>query len=186
VDNVIQTDAAINPGNSGGPLLNAAGELVGLNSSIFTIGGGNIGIGFAIPANTIRRVVPQLIKEGRVLRPWFGVDGYVVDEYLSSRLGLPVDSGILVYRVRRGGSAEGAGIKGADRYRLYFNRRLYVGGDIITEIDGEAVGSSAELRLLLESKRPGDVVQVTLYRNGKKRQVKVTLVEAPRRSPLRF
>jgi putative serine protease PepD len=186
VDNVIQTDAAINPGNSGGPLLNAAGELVGLNSSIFTIGGGNIGIGFAIPANTIRRVVPQLIKDGRVRRPWFGIEGYAVDDYLSSRLSLPVQSGILVFRVLRGGSAERAGIKGADRVVRYFNQRFPIGGDIITEIDGEAVNSTDELGLLMESKNPGDVVQVTLYRNGAKRQVKVTLVEAPRRSPLRF
>ena len=95
VDNVIQTDAAINPGNSGGPLLNTAGEMIGINSSIFTIGGGNIGIGFAIPANTVRRVATELIKEGRVNRPWFGVEGYTLDEDLAAALDLPVDSGYL-------------------------------------------------------------------------------------------
>jgi S1-C subfamily serine protease len=186
VDKVIQTDAAINPGNSGGPLLNAAGEMIGINSSIFTIGGGNIGIGFAVPANTIRRVVPQLIKEGRVLRPWFGIDGYAVDEYLSSRLDLPVKKGILVIRTYPGGSAELAGIQGADKMVRYFNERLYIGGDIITEIDGEAVGSSDDLQLMMESKRPGEIVQVTIYRKNSEIQKSVTLVEAPRPRALRF
>jgi S1-C subfamily serine protease len=111
VDNVIQTDAAINPGNSGGPLLNTAGEMIGINTSIFTIGGGNIGIGFAIPANTIRRVANELIREGRILRPWFGIEGYTLNEDLASALSLPVGSGILVARVYRGSSADNAGIR---------------------------------------------------------------------------
>jgi S1-C subfamily serine protease len=186
VDNVIQTDAAINPGNSGGPLLNTAGEMIGINSSIFTIGGGNIGIGFAIPANTIRRVVTELIREGRVLRPWFGIEGYTLDESLASSLDLPVQHGILVVRVYRGSSADSAGIRGYDKIARLYNERIYLGGDIITEIDGHPVGSLDELRLLMESKRPGDTVQVTIYRSGAKTRKPVKLVEAPRQRVSRF
>jgi S1-C subfamily serine protease len=187
VDNVIQTDAAINPGNSGGPLLNAAGEMIGINTLIFSIrGGGNIGIGFAIPANTIRRVAVELIKEGRVLRPWFGIEGFTISEDLAAALDLPVKSGILVYRVYRGSSADGAGIRGAREAVILYNRRVPVGGDIITEVDGKPVGSPEELRLALESKRAGDVVKVTLFRGRTKIQKMVTLVEAPRQRALSF
>jgi S1-C subfamily serine protease len=180
VDNVIQTDAAINPGNSGGPLLNTSGEMIGINTSIFTIGGGNIGIGFAIPANTIKRVVTELIRDGRVLRPWFGVEGYTLNEDLSSELNLPVSSGILVARVYRGSSADNAGIRGASEIALLYNERILIGGDIITEVDGRAVASLDELRLVLETKRAGDNVRITFYRGRTKNQKSVTLVEAPR------
>ncbi len=180
VDNVIQTDAAINPGNSGGPLLNTAGEMIGINSSIFTYGGGNIGIGFAIPANTIRRVATELIRNGRVVRPWFGVEGYSLDGDLASGLGLPVESGILVARVYRGSSADSAGIRGANEIALLYNQRVLIGGDIITEIGGKPVGSLDELHLMLEGKRPGETVQVTIYRGKAKLSKSVALVEAPR------
>ena len=186
VDSVIQTDAAINPGNSGGPLLNTAGEMIGINTSIFTIGGGNIGIGFAIPANTIRRVASELIREGRVLRPWFGIEGYTLNEDLASELNLPVSSGILVARVYRGSSADNAGIRGADQIAILYNERILVGGDIVTAIDGKPVGSQEELRLALESKRPGDTVRVTLYRGRSKIEKSVTLVEAPRQRRTSF
>jgi S1-C subfamily serine protease len=186
VDNVIQTDAAINPGNSGGPLLNTAGEMIGINSSIFTIGGGNIGIGFAIPANTIRRVAKDLIQEGRVLRPWFGIEGYALGEYLSSRLDLPVQHGILVVHVYRQSSADAAGIRGYDRITRIYNELIRTGGDIITEIDGSPVGSLDELQLSLEAKRPGDSVTVTLYRGRSKIQKAVKLLGHPNRRALRF
>ncbi len=181
VDNVIQTDAAINPGNSGGPLLNTAGEMIGINTSIFTLSGGNIGIGFAIPVDTVRRVVRDLITEGRVVRPWFGVEGYTITEDLASALDLPVSSGVLVARVLRGSSADNAGIRGADQIAILYNERIMVGGDIITQIDGKPVGSSEELRLALASKRPGDSVDVTLYRGRKKIQVPVKLLEPRQR-----
>ncbi|MBN1571218.1 MAG: trypsin-like peptidase domain-containing protein [Acidobacteria bacterium] len=187
VDNVIQTDAAINPGNSGGPLLNTAGEMVGINTLIFSIrGGGNIGIGFAIPVNTIRRVATQLIQHGQVLRPWFGVESYSINEGLASALDLPVKNGIMIYRVYRGSSAEGAGIRGYDRIVILYNRRFPIGGDILTEVDGKAVNTPEELILALESKRAGDVVNVTLYRGKSKIQKSVTLVESPRRRALSF
>ena len=177
VDNVIQTDAAINPGNSGGPLLNTAGEMIGINTSIFTIGGGSIGIGFAIPADTIRRVATDLIREGRVRRPWFGIDGYTLNTELAKLLSLPVSEGVLVYRVHGGGSAEKAEIRGASEIVRWFNTRIGVGGDIITEIDGKAVKSQEELNLFLEAKKPGDTVSVTLYREKKLIQMNVVLLE---------
>jgi putative serine protease PepD len=180
VDNVIQTDAAINPGNSGGPLLNTAGEMIGINSSIFTIEGGNLGIGFAIPANTVRRVATELIRNGRVLRPWFGVEGYTLNEDLSSALSLPVSSGILVARVYRGSSADSAGIKGASEIALLYNQRILIGGDILTEIDGRPVASMDELQLALEGKRPGETVQVTIYHGRAKSRKAVPLMESPR------
>jgi S1-C subfamily serine protease len=187
VDNVIQTDAAINPGNSGGPLLNTAGEMIGINTLIFSIrGGGNIGIGFAIPANTIRRVASELIREKRIVRPWFGVEGYNLDEDLANALNLPVKTGILVARVMRGSSADGAGIQGANEIAVLYNRRFLIGGDIITEIEGKPVASLEELRLMLESKRPGNTVNVTLYRGRSKIQKSVPLVEAPRQRALSF
>jgi S1-C subfamily serine protease len=187
VDNVIQTDAAINPGNSGGPLLNTSGEMIGINTLIFSIrGGGNIGIGFAIPANTIRRVAAELIRDGRVMRPWFGIESYSINEDLASALNLPVKNGIAIYRVYRGSSADGAGIRGADEMVILYNRRVPIGGDILTELDGKPVNSPDELRLALESKRAGDVVNVTLYRGSSKIQKSVTLVEAPRQRALSF
>lgn len=180
VENVIQTDAAINPGNSGGPLLNTVGEMIGINTSIVTTSGGNIGIGFAIPANTVRRVVNDLIREGRVIRPWFGIDGYSITEDLASALDLPVSSGVLIARVYRGSSADNAGIRGASEIALLYNERILIGGDVITAIDGKAVTSMEELKLALESKRPGDAVQVTFYRGRSKSQKSVVLIEAPR------
>ena len=180
VENVIQTDAAINPGNSGGPLLNTSGEMIGINTSIFTIrGGGNIGIGFAIPANTIRRVAADLIQYGRVLRPWLGVNGYAIDEDLASALDLPVKQGILVTRVYPGSSADKAGIRGADNRTWLYSTPVDIGGDIIAEIDGRPVTSGEELSLILEPKRPGDTVQVALYRNGSRMTLTVTLVQKP-------
>jgi len=184
VDNIIQTDAAINPGNSGGPLLNAAGEMIGINTMIYSpsgASGGNVGIGFAVPVNTVRRVVTDLIKEGRVLRPDMGIEGYSISRELASALELPVDSGILVARVARGGTAEAAGLRGYSQIVLIYNQRFLIGGDIITEIDGKPVGNSDDLALLLESKRPGDTVRLTYYRGSARNEKTITLMEQPRR-----
>lgn len=187
VDSVIQTDAAINPGNSGGPLLNTAGEMIGINTSIFTIrGGGNIGIGFAIPVNTVRRVATELIREGRVRRPWFGIEGYELNEDFASALNLPVQSGILIARVYRGSSADRAGIQGASQMVRLYNQRIRIGGDILTEIEGKPVTSREDYLLVLETKRPGETVRVTLYRGRSKIQKSVVLVEAPVQTIMNF
>ena len=181
INNIIQTDAAMNPGSSGGPLLNTAGELIGVNTSIFTIrGGGNIGIGFAVPVSTVRRVVTDILEHGRVLRPWLGFDGYAITEELSSALDLPVREGVLVARVYRDSSAEKAGIRGATEIAVLYNERIMVGGDVVTHIDGKPISSTEELRLALEGKRPGDTVQITLFRGRTKMTKEMVLAEHPR------
>jgi len=184
IDNVIQTDAAINPGNSGGPLLNSAGEMIGINTMIVSpsgANGGNVGIGFAVPVNTVRRVVDDLIKVGRVLRPWMGVEGYDISQNLASALDLPVSSGLLVTRIFRGSTAEAAGIQGAGKYAILFNRRILAGGDVIAEIDGKPVTGMDDLDLALESRRPGDTVRLTYYRGNAKNQKSIVLMEQPKR-----
>ena len=182
INNIIQTDAAINPGSSGGPLLNTAGELIGVNTLIFTPfrGGGNIGIGFAVPVSTVRRVVTDILEYGRVLRPWPGFDGYAITEELSSALDLPVREGVLVARVYRDSSAEKADIRGATEIAVFYNERIMVGGDVITHMDGKPVSSTEELRLALEGKRPGDTVQITLFRGRTKMTKEMVLAEHPR------
>ncbi len=186
VENVIQTDAAINPGNSGGPLLNTAGEMIGINTSIFTTSGGNIGIGFAVPVNTVRRVVNELLKEGRVVRPWMGVEGYEITEDLASALDLPVPTGILVAKVYRGSSADGAGIRGATDIAILYNERILIGGDIITRLEGKPISSMDDLRLALEGSKPGETVRLTVNRGKRQVEIPVPLVEAPRQRGLRF
>jgi S1-C subfamily serine protease len=182
IDNVIQTDAAINPGNSGGPLLNSAGDMIGINTMIVSPSGGNVGIGFAVPVNTARRIAVDLIKEGRVVRPWMGVEGYDLNKGLASALNVPVDSGLLITKVFRGTTADSAGLRGADGIAILYNKRVLAGGDIITEIDGKPIASMDDIELMLESKRPGDEVRLTFYRGRTKNQKSVVLMEQPRRT----
>jgi len=177
IEDVIQTDAAINPGSSGGPLLNASGELIGINTSI--IGRGNIGIGFAVPADTVKRVVSDLINEGRLVRPWLGFDGYSITEDLASALELPVMKGVLVARVVNGGSFDRAGIRGANRIAILYNERILIGGDIITRVDGRQVASKEELRAIINKRRPGDTVRLTISRAGSILEKDMVLVEQP-------
>jgi len=186
IENIIQTDAAINPGNSGGPLLNTAGEMIGINTRIYSTSGGSLGIGFAVPVNTVRRVTDDLIKHGRVLRPSLGVEGYTITEFLRTGLDLPVDRGVLVARVHPGSAAESSDIKGASEVAVLYNERVLVGGDIITHVDGKAISSSGDLRLALEGKRPGDTVQITIYRGRSKLEKSVLLTELPRQRGFRF
>jgi S1-C subfamily serine protease len=185
IDNIIQTDAAINPGNSGGPLLNSAGEMIGINTMILSpsgANGGNVGIGFAVPVDTIRRVVADLMQHGRVLRPDMGIDGYAINADLAKALDLPVSHGILVTRIFRGGTAEAAGLRGASRRALLYYNWVYVGGDIVTELDGKPVDSMDDIDLLLETRRPGDKVSITYYRGSTRDQKTIVLMEQPRRS----
>jgi S1-C subfamily serine protease len=186
IENIIQTDAAINPGNSGGPLLNTAGEMIGINTRIYSTSGGSLGIGFAVPVNTVRRVADDLIKHGRVLRPSLGVEGYTITEFLRTGLDLPVDRGVLVAKVHPGSAAESSDIKGASEVAVLYNERVLVGGDIITHVDGKAISSSGDLRLALEGKRPGDTVPITIYRGRSKLEKSVLLTELPRQRGFRF
>jgi S1-C subfamily serine protease/osmotically-inducible protein OsmY len=177
---MIQTDAAINPGNSGGPLLNVRGRMIGVNTAIRSPSGGSVGIGFAVPANTVRRVVPALIASGRYLHPWLGVDSYALTPRLAQVLNLPVDRGLLVGRVYEGSGAARAGIRGATREVIVGNNILLVGGDVITAINGHPMRTGEELTVFLENQtRVSETVQVTLIRDGKQLTVSVTLDELP-------
>jgi len=180
IDEAIQTDAAINRGNSGGPLINSHGQVIGINSAIYTPTGTTAGIGFAIPINTAKRIAHDLMTDGRVHQAFLGVDSYAVGGGLAEALDLPVQEGLLVQTVSRGGPAAQAGLHGGDRIAQLGMRRFYVGGDVIVAIDGQKVATQLDVNLVLNRKRPGDSVTVTVYRGGKKLDIPVKLGERPR------
>jgi len=163
---VIQTDAAINPGNSGGPLLDSAGRLIGVNTAIYSPTGASAGIGFAIPVDTVNRVVPALIAHGKVIRPELGVN--VFHESFTRRHGIP---GVLIRSVEEGSGAQQAGLRGTREDR---QGRLIL-GDIIVAVDGKPVASRNELLGILGEYRVGDTVGVTYLRGDERRTVEVTL-----------
>jgi|SRR5579871_749098 S1-C subfamily serine protease len=177
IDEAIQTDAAINRGNSGGPLINSRGEVIGINSAIYTPTGTTAGIGFAIPINTAKRIAHDLITDGRVHQAFLGVETISVGGGLAEALDLPVQDGLLVQTVTRGGPAAQSGVRGGDRIAQAGMRRFYIGGDVITAIDGQKVSTQLDVNLVLNKKRPGDVVTVTVYRGGKKMDISVKLGE---------
>jgi S1-C subfamily serine protease len=180
IDGVIQTDAAINPGNSGGPLLDAAGRVIGINSQIETGGGGggNVGIGFAVPIDTAKRILPELKREGSVERGFLGVESITIDETLAD-LNLPADQGALVQTVAPGSPAAEAGIRGGTIVAQLDGEQVRLGGDIITAIDGERIRTSEALARAITGKGDGDKVKIELLRDGRKRTVEVTLAQRP-------
>lgn len=177
IDEAIQTDAAINRGNSGGPLINSRGEVIGINSAIYTPSGTTAGIGFAIPINTAKNIANDLMTDGRVHRAFIGVETIPVGGWLSEALDLPVQEGLLVEVATRGGPAAAAGIRGGDRVAQAGMRRINIGGDVIVAIDGQKVVSQLDVNLVLNHKRPGDTVNVSVYRGGKKMDIPVKLGE---------
>ena len=180
IDGAIQTDAAINQGNSGGPLLNSHGDVIGINSAIFTPTGATAGIGFAIPINTARMIAQDLITEGRVRRVFMGVEARVLSAPVAEALNLRVDQGLLVERVTPGGPAARAGLRGGTRAAVLGMRRILIGGDVLVSIDGRTITSQLDLSLAMNRKRPGDRVKVEFYREGRKMEAEVTLTEADR------
>jgi S1-C subfamily serine protease len=177
IDEAIQTDAAINRGNSGGPLINSHGEVIGINSAIFTPSGTTAGIGFAIPINTAKAIAHDLMTDGKVHRAFLGVETLPVSGYLAEALDLPVQEGLLVETVSRGGPAAAGGIRGGDRVAQAGMRRIYIGGDVIVGIDGQKIANQFDMNVILNRKRPGDTVNVTVYRGGKKMDIAVKLGE---------
>src|SRR5271156_400565 len=189
IDNVLQTDAPINPGNSGGPLLNAAGQVIGINSQIETggTGDGSVGIGFSIPINTAKGEISELEKGGTGRGAYLGLTSLTIDGSLSS-LNLPVKAGALVQSVQKGTAAAKAGIRGGTISGNVENGQVAVGGDIIIAVNGKAVGSSEELANDIEAKKPGDTISVGLLReNGhggySHKTVSVTLGTRPNSVP---
>jgi S1-C subfamily serine protease len=178
IDEAIQTDAAINRGNSGGPLINTRGEVIGINSAIFTPSGTTAGIGFAIPINTAKSIANDLITDGKVHRALLGVETIPVNGWLGEALDLPVQEGLLVEIVTKGGPAAAAGLRGGDRVVQAGMRKIHIGGDVIVALDGQKVASSLDVNVVLNRKRPGDTVKVSLYRGGKKMDIPVKLGES--------
>jgi len=178
IDEAIQTDAAINPGNSGGPLMNWHGEVIGINTMILSSVNQNAGIGFAIPINTAKAVLNDLVTLGRVRRPALGVRTIPISPELADEIGLPADYGLLIVQVIPGGSAEQAGLRGGTERALLGNSPIMLGGDLIVAIDGEKVEDEQDLSQMMNNHRAGDTVKVTIYRNKKKIDVNVALGEA--------
>ncbi|HEY0701747.1 MAG TPA: trypsin-like peptidase domain-containing protein [Candidatus Acidoferrales bacterium] len=177
IDEAIQTDASINRGNSGGPLLDSHGQVIGINSAIYSPSGSAAGIGFAIPINTARRAAEDLIKYGRVRRATLGAEGRAIWPGLAEALKLSVDQGILIERVVPGGPAAQAGIHGGTKSGTLGLQQLLVGGDVLIAIDGKAVTTQMDLNLMLNRSWPGNTVTLTIVRNGQKMNVPVKLGE---------
>jgi S1-C subfamily serine protease len=178
IDEAIQTDAAINPGNSGGPLMNWHGEVIGINTMILSSVGQNSGVGFAIPINTAKAVLNDLMTLGRVRRPALGVRTIPISAELADEMGLPVEYGLLIVQVLPGGSADQAGLRGGSERAYLGNIPIMLGGDLIVAIDGEKVEDEQDLSQMMNNHRAGDTVKVTIYRNKKKLDVNVPLGEA--------
>jgi S1-C subfamily serine protease len=178
IDEAIQTDASINPGNSGGPLLNMHGEVIGINTMIASNVGQSAGIGFAIPINTAKAVINDLLTLGRVRRPALGVRTIPIDPELADQMGLAADYGLLIVQVIPGGAADNAGLRGGSQRAFLGNTPIMVGGDLIVAIDGKKVEDQQELAQMMNNHRAGDTVRITIYRGKKKLEVNVVLGEA--------
>ncbi len=181
IEDVIQTDAAINPGNSGGPLLNSDGEIIGINSAIISPSGGNVGIGFAVPVNTAKRLIPELIAKGYISYPWIGATIQTLIPEIAKFLKLKVDRGAMIAEVVKGGPADKAGLKGGNQRVQVGNTIAIVGGDVVVRADQHDVKSHDELIRYIREKRPGDAIFLKVLRKGSHSDVKVTLGERPRR-----
>lgn len=182
ITGIIQTDAAINRGNSGGPLLDSAGRVIGINTAIFSPTGANAGVGFAIPVDTVRRLLPDLLELGYYRHPWLGIRyAYNLTPGRAAVLNLPVEEGLLLVQLFRDSPLDQAGVRGAQREVIVRNQRVYIGGDILLRVDDVPIARLEQLETLLEDNyRVGDEVTVTLMRDGQEYTITVTLAEEPR------
>src|SRR6202158_5284171 len=178
IEEAIQTDAAINPGNSGGPLLNWHGEVIGINTMIASSVGQSAGIGFAIPINTAKAVVNDLVTLGRVRRPALGIRTIPIDPEVANELGLAADYGLLIVQAVPGGSADRSGLRGGSERAYISNYPVMVGGDLLVAVDGERIETQQDLAQIMNKHRAGDTVHMTIYRSKRKMEVSVALGEA--------
>jgi S1-C subfamily serine protease len=187
IGEIIQTDAAINPGNSGGPLLDLAGQIIGVNTAIFSPSQASAGIGFAVPADTVRRVVPELIAQGYYPHPWLGLSyGWNLNPDRAQILReagmiVPTDEGVLLLEIASGSPAARAGLRGGQQQVRFGRTLLLIGGDILTAIDGQPVATARDLLRYVDTETIiGQIIQLTVWRDGQKVTVPVTLSEEPR------
>jgi len=181
ITGIIQTDAAINRGNSGGPLLDSSGRVIGITTAIFSPTGASAGVGFAVPVDTVTRLLPDLLTLGRYRHPWLGVRyAYSITPRLAEILELPTTNGLLLVQLNEGGPLAEADISGAQREALLGGQRIYLGGDILLAVDGQAISSVDGLETFLEDNyRVGDTVTVSLLRDGQPIEVSIVLAEEP-------
>jgi len=179
IEELIQTDAAINPGNSGGPLLDSTGKIIGINTAIISPTGASVGVGFAVPINAAKRILPELIAKGYVTYPWLGASVYPLIPEFSKAVGLSVERGALIGQVVSGAPADKAGLKGGDRQVQVGNSLVLVGGDVIVEMDGQPITGSDDLIRRIRDYRPGDKIELKVLRDNEFRRFEVTLGEKP-------
>lgn len=182
ITGIIQTDAAINKGNSGGPLLDSSGRVIGITSAIFSPTGTSAGVGFAVPVDTLKRILPDLLTFGYYRRPWLGIRyAYNITPRLAEALRLPTQQGLLLVQLYDGSPIALAGVRGAQQQQIIGSQRVFTGGDILVALDGQPIASISDLDNLLENNyRAEDVVTLTLLREGNPLEVQVKLVEEPR------
>lgn len=182
IDEVIQTDAQINQGNSGGPLLNARGEVIGVNTAIVTgsaIESGNLGISFAVPIDTVREVAAQLIAEGRVERPFLGVGVKEIDQEIAQVFRLPTDRGLIVQEVRRGSAADRAGLRAGTTQVVVAGESYVLGGDVIVRVAGQPVPTENDLRRVITAHKPGDEIEIEIFRGEERMTLTTELGQQP-------
>ncbi len=184
INHVIQTDAAINPGNSGGPLINTHGEVIGINSQIATGGGGdgNVGIGFAIPIDTVRAEIKQLETKGEVAHAFLGISGGTITPELAKALNLPVIEGVIVQTVVKGSPADKAGLEAGNTAATIGGQEVRLGGDIITEANGKKVKTMEQLVEAIQDSQPGDELELKILRDGHEKTADVTLGTQPKKA----
>jgi S1-C subfamily serine protease len=178
LEGMIQTDAAINPGNSGGPLLDSHGSVIGINTAIYGAQG-SIGIGFAMPISRAKAMLEEYQSRGKISRPYLGVSTVPVSGDLAEMLQLPSSGGLLVQEVERGSPAEAGGLRGATRVVIVSNFRLGIGGDLITAGDGQSIQDKESLKRLMDKKHGGDMLELTVNRNGHNEKIRIKLGESP-------
>ena len=179
MDELIQTDASINPGNSGGPLLDSDGRLIGINTAIISPSGGSVGIGFAVPVDIAKRVVPDIIKQGYVSLPWLGVTVFPLFPSLSEYLGIKVNHGVLIIEMVQNGPAHRSGLKGPVKRVRIGNAILPIGGDVVVAVDGKKIKTTEEFMKAYRRKRPGDKIRMKILRRNSFYLVPVKLGEMP-------
>jgi S1-C subfamily serine protease len=178
---MIQTDAAINPGNSGGPLINSRGEVIAVNTAIYTQSGGFMGIGLALPINRAKKISAQLIKWGRAIYPWIGIKTWMdITPGLAEQMGLPPVNGVLIFEMASGSPALQAGLKGGDRVAFYRGRPILLGGDVIMSVDGKATPTFDDFNGVMLQKNVGEVITLIVLRGKNEFSVQVTTAPDPR------